>query len=99
MLASLCARYPGLPVGLLRALARRHGTTAASVLGDAKSPDDLGEDLGAGLTEREVEHFVANEWAREPDDVLWRRTKCGLAMTTGERARAAMRIRAAAKHA
>lgn len=99
MLASLCARYPGLPVGLLRALAHRHGTTAASVLGDAKSLDDLGEDLGAGLTEREVDHFVANEWAREPDDVLWRRTKCGLAMTTGERERAAMRIRAAAKRA
>jgi glycerol-3-phosphate dehydrogenase len=22
--------------------------------------------------------MIANEWAREADDILWRRTKCGL---------------------
>ena len=99
LLAALCARYPGLPVDLLRALARRHGTLATDVLGDAASPADLGEDFGAGLTEREVEHLVAHEWAREPDDVLWRRTKCGLAMTSAERERAAGYVRAAAARA
>lgn len=99
LLAALCARYPGLPVDLLRPLARRHGTLATDVLGDAASPADLGEDFGAGLTEREVEHLVAHEWAREPDDVLWRRTKCGLAMTSAERERAAGYVRAAAARA
>ena len=42
---------------------------------------DLGEDFGNGLTAREVEYFVREEWARSADDVLWRRSKCGLGMT------------------
>ena len=39
---------------------------------------DLGEDLGEGLTEREVAYLVEQEWARSADDILWRRTKLGL---------------------
>ncbi len=95
LLASLCARYPALPVEMLRAIARRHGTMATKVLGDAKAPADLGESFGATLTAREVDYLVAEEWAREPDDVLWRRTKCGLPMTPGERERASAYVRAA----
>jgi glycerol-3-phosphate dehydrogenase len=39
---------------------------------------DLGEDFGGGLYSREVDHLVAEEWARTADDVLFRRTKLGL---------------------
>ena len=99
LLASLCARYPAIPVDLLRPLARRHGTLAASVLGDASRPEDLGEAFGGGLTEREIAYLVGHEWAREPEDVLWRRTKCALPMTQGEREHAAARIRALATRA
>jgi glycerol-3-phosphate dehydrogenase len=88
LLATLCARYPAIPVDLLRPIARRHGSLAATVLGDAKSPADLGESFGAGLTAREIDYLVEREWAREPDDVLWRRTKCGLPMSDAERKRA-----------
>jgi glycerol-3-phosphate dehydrogenase len=47
---------------------------------------DLGRDFGAGLTEREVNYFVAREWARGADDILWRRTKLGLKLTPDQRA-------------
>ncbi|TMH69281.1 MAG: glycerol-3-phosphate dehydrogenase [Betaproteobacteria bacterium] len=87
--ARLCAQYPGMPADLLRALARRHGNVATRLLGDAKTPADLGPNFGAQLTAREVDHFVVNEWARTADDVLWRRTKCGLSMSADERARVA----------
>jgi glycerol-3-phosphate dehydrogenase len=87
--AELCRRYPGLPDDLLRALARRHGTGAAVILGNARTRADLGEDFGANLTEREVDHFVGREWARTAADVLWRRTKCGLPMTSRQRERVA----------
>ena len=88
MLALLCARYPSIPVDLLRPLARRHGSLSFTVLGDARTLDDLGESFGAGLTAREVDYLVEHEWAHAPDDVLWRRTKCGLPMTAAQRARA-----------
>jgi glycerol-3-phosphate dehydrogenase len=77
-LAELERRYPGLAPELLADLARRHGTRASDVLGDAKRPADLGHDFGARLHEREVDWLVREEWALTADDILWRRTKCGL---------------------
>jgi glycerol-3-phosphate dehydrogenase len=40
---------------------------------------DAGRDLGAGLHEAELRWLVAREWAQTAEDVLWRRTKIGLA--------------------
>lgn len=84
--AGLAREYPGIERDIVRAIFRRHGTLARDVLGDAKSLADLGAGFGAGLFAREVDYLKAREWARAPEDVLWRRTKCGLAMTADERA-------------
>ncbi len=77
--------YPALEPQLLRRLARRHGTLTYSVLGDARRMGDLGAEYGPSLFEREVDYFVRYEWVRRPNDVLWRRTKCGLHMTEEQR--------------
>jgi len=53
------------------------------VLGDARETADLGTDFGGGLYEREVEHFVREEWALTVDDVIWRRSKVGMHMPSG----------------
>jgi glycerol-3-phosphate dehydrogenase len=87
--ARLADRYPGLPAELLRGVFRRHGALAAEVLGDARSSSDLGEDFGAGLSERELRYFVEREWARSADDVLWRRSKAGLRLDARARVRVA----------
>ena len=71
-------RYPAFEPLHLRRLARRHGTLIADVLGDAKTPADMGKPLGFGLFAREVAYMKASEWAVAPDDILWRRTKLGL---------------------
>ncbi len=92
--ARLCRRRPGFDRAFLERLARRYGTLVDEVLGEARSAADLGASLGAGLTEGEVRYLAQKEWAREPDDVLWRRTKCGLHMRPEERAAAAARIKA-----
>jgi glycerol-3-phosphate dehydrogenase len=86
-LAELERRYPGLPARQLRALARRHGSRAIRLIGEARTPADLGIDFAGGLCAREAEWLIAEEWAREPDDILWRRTKCGLHMSAEERRR------------
>ncbi len=85
LVLALCSRYPGLPQQYLARLARRHGTLAREVLGEAQNLDGLGESFGGGLYEAEARWFVAHEWAQEADDVLWRRTKCGLHMSPDER--------------
>ena len=87
LLADLGARYPGLSRDYLASLARRHGSLATAVLGDALDIRDLGTDFGAGLHAREIDYLVANEWAVTADDILWRRSKCGLHMNEAARAR------------
>jgi glycerol-3-phosphate dehydrogenase len=39
---------------------------------------DLGEELAPGLYEQEARYLFEVEWARSAEDILWRRTKCGL---------------------
>ncbi len=78
--------YPRLPRSLLQALGRRHGTLSRELLRDAYGIDDLGRHLGAQLYAREVDYLLEHEWARTAQDILWRRTKCGLQMSAHERA-------------
>ena len=66
---------------------RRHGALAEEIIGDAREERGLGSNFGGGLYERELEYLVRNEWAREAEDVLWRRTKCGLHMSAAEKTR------------
>jgi len=46
---------------------------------------DLGQAFGGYLYEAEVRYLMREEWAVEPDDVLWRRTKEGLHMSAAQR--------------
>lgn len=82
-LEELARRYPDLSPALLHRLARAYGTQAFALLGDARTVEDLGQDFGAGLYAREVDYLVATEWARTPEDILYRRSKLGLHVPPG----------------
>ncbi|MEQ1652453.1 MAG: glycerol-3-phosphate dehydrogenase [Hyphomicrobium sp.] len=75
---ALAARRAGFERRDLQRLARRYGTRIEALLGDSHSPADLGADLGAHLSVREVEFLKREEWATTADDVIWRRTKTAL---------------------
>ena len=81
----MSARFPALGRDLLEGIVHRHGSRAPDILGEARQLSDLGRYFGGGLTEREAAYFRVHEWAKTADDVLWRRTKCGLHMTPAER--------------
>jgi glycerol-3-phosphate dehydrogenase len=89
LLRAYRGRYPRLDAVWLERLLRRHGTRAAEILGDAREEADLGKAFGGGLYARELSYLLEREWARDADDILWRRTKCGLHMTEGQRRRVA----------
>ena len=76
-------RHAGVPREWLRDVFRRHGVLSERIVGGGA----MGEHFGAGLTEREVHYFMEHEWATSADDVLWRRTKCGLHMNEAQRRR------------
>ncbi|WP_170332932.1 glycerol-3-phosphate dehydrogenase [Ruegeria arenilitoris] len=68
-------------------LIRAYGTEARSILGNAQTAGDLGEDFGATLTARELEWLMDKEYARTADDVVWRRNKLGLRLNQVQIAR------------
>jgi glycerol-3-phosphate dehydrogenase len=68
-----------------RRLVAAYGSNAKAVLGDAKERSDLGPAFGPELTGAEVRYLMQKEWARFPDDILWRRTKLGLTMQPSDR--------------
>lgn len=84
-LADLSDEYPNLPTSWLADLAGRHGSECHAVLDGVDTVVDLGRNFSGGLFEREVDYCIINEWAMAAEDVLWRRTKCGLHMTVRQR--------------
>jgi glycerol-3-phosphate dehydrogenase len=79
--AVLAAEYEFLTPAHAGRLASAYGTRAKVILGGARAPADLGAWFGATLTQAEVRYLMTQEWARTADDVLWRRSKLGLALT------------------
>jgi len=84
-LTSLETKYPWMDKPNLTRMARAYGSKIAAVIGDASSQKDMGETFGGGLTQREAKYLIANEWAKTAEDILWRRTKCGLHMSKKQR--------------
>ena len=82
--AALQARYPFLTPYWAARLIRAYGTEAATLLGNARTAADLGEDFGATLTEAEVNWLMTHEFAREAADIIWRRTKLGLRLNAAQ---------------
>ena len=70
-------------------LVSAYGSRLHRLLGEASEKADLGQSFGSDLTEAEVRYLMTREWARFPDDVLWRRSNLGLTIGSEDRARLA----------
>jgi len=84
LVRDLARGFPFLAPGHARRLAHLYGTLARQILGSAESLADLGRCFGSDLYEAEVRYLMAREWAMSAEDVLWRRTKCGLKLAAQE---------------
>ncbi|WP_039018370.1 glycerol-3-phosphate dehydrogenase [Halocynthiibacter namhaensis] len=79
--AALQLQLPFMPSKTIRRLIRQYGTEAAQIFVGATCMGDLGCDFGDGITARELDWAVRNEWVCTADDFLWRRSKLGLRVT------------------
>ena len=84
LIAELRRQYGFLTEGWARRLVRAYGSEAAKILGAAQSAADLAPDFGATLTGCEVDWLMTREYARTAEDVVWRRSKLGLKLTTDQ---------------
>ncbi|MCA0399488.1 MAG: glycerol-3-phosphate dehydrogenase [Proteobacteria bacterium] len=85
LITEIAGTKPFLPTETVRRFARTYGTRSFAMLGDAATMADMGKAFGAGLTTREITYLKTEEWAGQPADLLWRRTKLGLHMSAAER--------------
>ena len=70
--------YPWLHPYVLYRYARAYGTRMDRFLEGAKSTDDLGVYYGDDVYEAEIVYLIRYEFAREAEDILWRRSKLGV---------------------
>src|SRR6185437_2625996 len=74
-------RWSGLPQRMVERMARAYGTRIERILGaGGGSLEALGEPFGADLTAAEIDYLQDREWATTEADILWRRSKLGLAV-------------------
>lgn len=72
-------RYAWLPSALVSRYAHAYGTRIALLIGERRTRAEMGEEIAPGLFAAEVDYLKQHEWAVSDQDILWRRTKLGLA--------------------
>jgi len=80
----LARDYPFLDHAAALRLIRSYGSECWDLLGAAKTSSDLGRHFGGGLYEAEARWLVEKEFAQTAEDIVFRRTKCGLRMSVDE---------------
>ncbi|CAN7394516.1 glycerol-3-phosphate dehydrogenase [Mesorhizobium sp. LjNodule214] len=85
-LGDLARDYPWMPASLVKHYGRLYGTRTRALVGAAGSLAELGRRFGKDFFEREASFLFAHEWALTAADILDRRTKHGLHLSTAERA-------------
>lgn len=78
--------HPWEPEPLRQYDGRRYGTLIARIAGEPNSLDGLGRHFGGSHYEAKMRYLIAQEWAKTPEDILWRRTKYRLHLTDAEQA-------------
>ncbi|WP_071058402.1 glycerol-3-phosphate dehydrogenase [Pelistega sp. MC2] len=72
--------YPWLSEALSLRYSKAYGTLSRDFL--CQSNEDMGRHFGHDLYENEVNYLINHEWATTVEDILWRRTRLGLLLTT-----------------
>jgi glycerol-3-phosphate dehydrogenase len=85
-IAEIARTIPGMELRQAARLFHCYGTRSNVILDGVRRLEDLGEDFGHGLSEREVDYLMREEWAKSAQDILWRRTKLGLKFSSEQSA-------------
>ena len=86
-IAEIARMVAGMEVRQAARLFHCYGTRCDLILDGVRRLEDLGEDFGHGLSAREVDYLMREEWVKSAQDILWRRTKLGLKFSFEQSAR------------
>jgi glycerol-3-phosphate dehydrogenase len=77
-----CQQYSGLSSALVERLATTYGTRIHQILCERDKEDVLGEQVLPGLYAGEIRYLMSYEFAVTAQDILWRRSKLGLHLSS-----------------
>ncbi len=80
-------KYAFLGDALLKRYLRTYGTLMEHFLDGIQNTNQLGLQFSETLYQAEVDYLFKEEWASCAEDILWRRTKLGLSLSSEEKAR------------
>lgn len=83
-LAQMEAEYAWLEQSVLKRLLRAYGTRVHNILDGATSINMMGKMFASGVSERELNYVIENEFVRQADDFLKRRSKLELVLSDEE---------------
>ena len=82
IIGGLLEKYKFLDTRWVERLFKTFGSEVEKVLGRATAKPDLGRNFGYNLTEREVLWYINEEYVKCVEDLIWRRSKLGLRLTS-----------------
>ncbi len=81
----LIRQYTQFPDSMLARYARHYGSQAHAILHNRDQISDLGRQFAPGLYQAEVDYLIDCEFALTADDIIWRRTRQGIRMSSNQR--------------
>ena len=73
-------KYSWLDIETTTRYLKTYGACAEKIMSGRLCLNDLGQIFGQTLYQAEVDYLIQHEWAKNSDDILWRRTKLGLVL-------------------
>jgi len=83
--SSLSHKFAWLNQQQMKRYSKSYGLLCQQFLTGKKTHNELGQHFGADLFAAEIDYLIDYEWATSADDVLWRRTKLGLFLSSTEK--------------
>lgn len=85
-LKAVSAQYSWCDTAVLKRLLRAYGTKVHEIFDGAGCMSDLGQVVGYGFSEKELDYLVDKEFVTQADDVLLRRSKLALHLSSEDQA-------------
>ncbi len=93
LLEKIKIHYPWLPKSLVTRYTKHYGARLFILLKDVAQLSDLGYAFSPDFYEKEVDFLIQHEWACTAEDILWRRTKEGLVISSENKEKLEMYMR------
>ncbi|MCE7555502.1 glycerol-3-phosphate dehydrogenase [Aliivibrio fischeri] len=95
---NICSKHQWLAKETVTRYVNQFGTLTWTLLEGIECQSDMGELFAQGVYQAEIDYLIKHEFAKNAEDVLWRRTKLGLSLTEEEEKQIALYIESYLSH-